>query len=215
MIGPRSLKIARGQILSFEHKLFTFFPVDTSKPKIRIKQISSLEDLAKDLERLYLEAYRDDYLYAYREPKRVRRYLRWLIKHAQGGFWVALAGERPVGFLALQPDCRFQGEVVPEIHELVVDPEYQGQSVARKLMEEAFRFLEERGYSRVALWVGEKNEKAKHFYQNLGFEETSRQGAWIRMERPLHPQAAKMSSNLSNTRKASTTSGSRMVSSGV
>ncbi len=182
---------------------------------IHIKQLFSLEDLAADLERLYLEAYRDDYLYAYRDPKRVRRYLRWLIKHAQGGFWVALAAEKPVGFLALQPNCRFQGEVVPEIHELVVSPEYQGQSVARKLMETAFQFLEDRGFVRVALWVGEHNERAKNFYQHLGFVETSRQGAWIRMERSLNPQAANMSSNLSKTRKASTTSGSRMFSSGV
>ncbi len=182
----------------------------------RLKAISSLEGLAGDLKNLYLEAYGQDYLYAYRDPKRVRRYLRWLLKHAQGGFWVAFDRGRPVAFLALQPDCRFQGETVPEIHELVVSPRYQGRRMARKLMEEAFRFLEERGFNKVALWVGEHNERAKKFYRRLGFRETAKQGSWIRMERDLAPQASdKISSNLSRTRKASTTSESSMLSSKV
>ena len=102
--------------------------------KIYITAISSLAGLEKDLQSLYLEAYGDDYIYAYREPKRVKRYLRWLFKHARGGFWVAYDRGKPVAFLALQPDCRFQGEEVPEIHELVVSPAYQGRSLAEKLM---------------------------------------------------------------------------------
>ncbi len=184
---------------------------------ILIKPISSLKDLEKELEILYLEAYGQDYLYAYRDPKRVRRYLRWLLKHAQGGFWVAFDRGRPVAFLALQPDCRFQGKTIPEIHELVVAPGYRKRGLGQRLMEEAFRFLGARGHKKVALWVGEHNYQAQKFYERLGFKETDHQGAWIRMERPLEsPQAAEnRSSNLSNTRKASSTSESSMLSSGV
>ncbi len=191
--------------------------MSSDRENILIKSISSLKDLEKELQALYLEAYGQDYLYAYRDPKRVRRYLRWLLKHAQGGFWVAFDQGRPVAFLALQPDCRFQGETVPEIHELVVAPGYQKRGLGQRLMEEAFRFLEALGHKKVALWVGEHNDRAKKFYERLGFKETFHQGAWIRMERPLEPSQASesKSSNLSSTRKASSTSESSMVSSGV
>ncbi len=183
--------------------------------KVEIKAIDSLKDLAQELQRIYLEAYQDDYLYAYREPGRVKRYLKWLLKHAQGGFFVAFVEGKPVGFLALQPDCRFHGEIIPEIHELVVDPKYQGLGVGKRLMEKAFDYLREKGFSRVALWVGEKNENAKRFYEKLGFRVTARQGSWLRMEKDLYDSPEKRSRSLSSTKKASTTSERSIVSSGV
>ncbi len=187
--------------------------MDISKP-IEIKQLSSLEGLLEELKKLYLEAYGEDYLYAYRDPKRVKRYLRWLLKHSQGGFWVAFCDDVPIGFLALQPDCRFQRETVPEIHELVVSPLFQGKNIAYQLMQKAFSFLKKKGYTKVALWVGEKNERAKQFYRHMGFKETARQGAWIRMETHLDLQD-KSSKRVSNTQKASTTSLTEIHSPGV
>ncbi len=183
--------------------------------KIEIRSINSLQDLIKDLQRIYMAAYQEDYLYAYREPGRIKRYLKWLMKHAKGGFFVAFVDDRPVGFLALQPDCRFHGEIVPEIHELVVDPEFQGLGLGKRLMERAFEFLRHRGFSRVALWVGEKNETAKKFYEKLGFKITARQGSWLRMEKELQTSEDSRSRSLSKTRKASTTSESSIFSSGV
>ncbi len=183
--------------------------------RIVIKSIRSLNSLAKELQRIYLEAYREDYLYAYRDPARVKRYLKWLIKHADGGFFVAFDGKRPVGFIVVQPDCRFQGEQIPEIHELVVDPAYQGRGIGKLLMETALNHLKEKGFTKVALWVGEKNEDARRFYERLGFKVTSRQGAWLRMEKDLYPSSAKISSRVSKTEKASTTSESSISSSGV
>ncbi len=184
--------------------------------EIVIKSINSLDSLAEQLERIYLEAYQEDYLYAYREPKRVRRYLKWLLKHADGGFFVAFDGEKPVGFIVVQPDCRFQGEEIPEIHELVVAPAYQGKGIGKKLMEKALKYLEEKGYQKVALWVGEKNEDARRFYERLGFRLVTRQGSWLRMEKEFQgDSSAKMSSKASKTKKASTTSESSIVSSGV
>ncbi len=183
---------------------------------IVLKNIKRLNSLAEELKRIYLNAYQEDYLYAYRDPGRVKRYLKWLIKHAEGGFWVAFDGNRPVGFIVVEPECRYQGEVVPEIHELVVDSSYQGRGIGRRLMETALNFLKERGYRKVALWVGEKNKDAQEFYRRLGFKFTGRQGSWLRMEKDLQDVSSeKMSSKVSSTKKASTTSESSMVSSGV
>ncbi|WP_456430923.1 GNAT family N-acetyltransferase [Thermosulfuriphilus sp.] len=155
------------------------------KANLEIRSISSLDPLLKDLIDLYLLAYKDIPQYAFRDPRRVKGYLRWLLKHAQGGFWVAFVKQRPVGLIAIQPDAHFQGEEVAEIHEFLVAPDYRHTGVAEKLLETALSFLKDRGHQRVALWVGEGNERARDFYRRHGFNETARQGVWLRMEAPL------------------------------
>ncbi len=183
---------------------------------IEIRAIDNLSPWQEDLKQIYLKAYQNDYLYAYRDPKRVKRYLKWLLKHSDGGFFVAFVRGRPVGFIVVQTDCRFQGEEIPEIHEFGVDPAYQGQGIGHLLMETALNYLKKKGYPKVALWVGEKNETARRFYENLGFYFTGRQGAWLRMEKKLQGSVSeKISSKASKTKKAFITSESSIVSSGV
>ncbi len=175
---------------------------------IRLRFISHFTpELLAELVDLYQRAYEDEPLYAYRERKRIKSYLKWLLKHARGGFLVAFEGEKAVGFLALE-----ETEPVPEIHELVVEPSYRGRNLAEKLMRRALEYLQARGHRRVALWVGEHNRRAQKFYQKLGFEPTGKAGIWIRMERDL--QEREMASS-QRTRKASSTSSTEMVSSGV
>ncbi|EDY34177.1 hypothetical protein ABOONEI_2733 [Aciduliprofundum boonei T469] len=35
--------------------------------------------------------------------------------------------------------------------------------------------------SKIELWVGEKNENAIKFYENLGFKRKEKAGKWVRM----------------------------------
>lgn len=175
---------------------------------LTIKRFSTLpKELLAALVDLYQEAYRDDPTYAYRERKRIKSYLKWLLRHARGGFWVAFEKEKPVGFLALE-----EMPQAPEIHEIVVLPEFKGQHLAEKLMAEALSYLQAKGYPRVALWVGEHNLRAQRFYEKFGFKKIGKDGIWIRMEKNLQEKDLTSSHK---TAKASSTSEREMVSSGV
>ncbi|QJA05665.1 GNAT family N-acetyltransferase [Thermosulfurimonas marina] len=164
-------------------------------------------ELLEKLVELYERAYQEDLRYAEIGRRRIKRYLKWLFKHARGAFWVAFEGEEPVGFVALE-----EMGPVPEIHEIVVSPEWRGRSLAEKLMQEALDYLSRRGFSRVALWVGEHNQRARHFYEKMGFQITEKAGVWLRMEKEL--QERERASSL-RTRQAVSASESERVSSGV
>lgn len=155
--------------------------------QIEIKIIDSLSPWIKDLQQVYLEAYKNDYLYAYRKPSQVRRYLKWLIKHAQGSFFVAFDSRKAIGFIVIQLDCYFKDEIIPEIHELVVHPAYQGRGIGKKLMTSALEFLKKQGFKKVALWVGEYNQHARKFYEKFSFKLVDRKSFWLRMEKILKP----------------------------
>ncbi len=162
--------------------------------------------LLTSLVELYYRAYQDDPTYAYKSRDRIKNYLHWLTHRTKGGILVAFEGQKPVGFLAYEEmlPC-------PEIHELAVLPEYKGRHVAEKLMQEVLKYLQGQGYSKVALWVGENNQRAQRFYQKLGFVPTQKLGIWIRMEKGLQEDRA----NSRSTKKAASTSERETVSSGV
>ncbi len=142
-----------------------------------------------ELARLYLRAYRG--LEEYGEPdlQAAENYLGWLFSTCPEGFLVVEVGKKPAGFLACCPDWRPGGgrERVLEIHELVVDPDFRGQGLARALLERAFELGRARGRKKACLWVGEGNRQARELYRRLGFQEQGRWGKWIRMVRGLPP----------------------------
>jgi GNAT superfamily N-acetyltransferase len=74
---------------------------------------------------------------------------------------------------------------VGAIHELVVDPDYQGMGLGRALLLRGMAYLRARGCSECELWVGERNERARSLYRNLGFQESGRWGKWVQMTRSL------------------------------
>jgi len=100
-------------------------------------------------------------------------------------FLVAYNEGEPVGFLSGHRywHDRQLGEV-GNIHEFVVDPEFQGMGIGKALFEEALRRFS-KDHSRVMLWVGEGNENARAFYRSMGFEEVGRAGIWIKMKKDL------------------------------
>lgn len=50
-----------------------------------------------------------------------------------------------------------------------VDPFFQQMGYGRRMMEDFIRWAGEKGYRCVILWVLEKNERARRFYEKAGF----------------------------------------------
>jgi GNAT superfamily N-acetyltransferase len=142
------------------------------------------EELKRNMEilvRVYQNAYRELPEYGYHHPERIRGYLLWLWRGDPAGFLVAMDGERIAGFISIHGDWKEGEELVGEIHEFVVEPEYQGKGVGDLLFHSALQYAVLRGRKKVGLWVGEKNGRALEFYRRRGFEKKEQWGKWIRM----------------------------------
>jgi ribosomal protein S18 acetylase RimI-like enzyme len=83
--------------------------------------------------------------------------------------WVALAGDRVVGFITVGPsrdeDAR-RGD--REIYSIYLDPGTWGHGVARDLMRTVINEIGDK--TPVSLWVLADNERARHFYRRHGFQ---------------------------------------------
>ncbi len=135
---------------------------------------------------LLMEAYRGLERYGEESEAEARRYIRWLWYTCKQGFLVAEADGEPVGFIAACANWRDpELGVVLEIHEIVVEPRWQGRGVGQALLERAYALGRARGRSTAALWVGKDNFRARAWYKKLGFEELGTYGDWVRMARPI------------------------------
>ncbi|MGC8777610.1 MAG: GNAT family N-acetyltransferase [Candidatus Caldatribacteriaceae bacterium] len=152
------------------------------------------EELEENMESLigvYEKAYRDLPEYGYHERERIRGYLSWLWRGDPAGFLVALDRERIAGFISVHGEWEEGGEIIGEIHEFVVDPEYQARGVGNILFRAALQYAQRKGRTRIGLWVGEKNRKAIEFYVRRGFQKKEQKGKWIRMSREVkYPESA-------------------------
>jgi len=153
------------------------------KGKVKIEKLQKLDQ--ETLERLveiYMNAYEGMREYGGEGESYAKRYLRWCWSKAKDGFFVAKIGDEIVGFIVCDDDwySRYEGRTVGAIHEFAVDKSYQGHGIGRKLMEKCLEYLSGKD---IELWVGEKNERAKKFYEEYGFREVGKHGIWVRMIR--------------------------------
>src|SRR6476659_10396404 len=58
------------------------------------------------------------------------------------------------------------------LSDIVVDPEYRGQGVARMLLDATLAELRNRGAPRVVLSTAEGNDRAQHVFEQAGFRRT-------------------------------------------
>jgi ribosomal protein S18 acetylase RimI-like enzyme len=58
------------------------------------------------------------------------------------------------------------------VHDVVVEEGARGQGIGERLVDEAARWLEQRGVPRVLLWTAEANAPAQRLFARLGFRRT-------------------------------------------
>lgn len=111
--------------------------------------------------RFYGECYRFKPVFEYYVMKGLLEFL-----HHPGGscLWVAEIDGCIIGSIAIvkTPDAA-------QLRWFLVDTEYQGNGIGRKLMETAMQFCKERGYKRVFLWTTSILEAARRLYKEFGF----------------------------------------------
>ncbi|HLO11613.1 MAG TPA: GNAT family N-acetyltransferase [Pseudoneobacillus sp.] len=79
-------------------------------------------------------------------------------------------GER-IGFLHLTKNIDyFTGEEQGYISSIAVSKEGEGKGIAKKLMQKAEEWSQQKGYKQLVLHVFANNERAIRFYQHLSFE---------------------------------------------
>jgi ribosomal protein S18 acetylase RimI-like enzyme len=142
---------------------------------IRIARPDDAAPLAQVHVRSWQEAYADivpaSYLASLNAETRAQEWANYLEHGPEDGVitWVAIAGDRHVGFASLGP-ARDEdaGRGDREIYSIYLDPGIWGHGVARELMRTVIAEAGER--SRITLWVLADNERARHFYRRHGFQ---------------------------------------------
>ena len=137
------------------------------------------EDLPKIIE-IYMKAYEKMPEYGEKSRKEAKRYIKWLYSRCKDTFYIAEEDGKIVGFVFADPEwySYYGNKYVFAIHEIVVDPKYQGRGIGTALMK---KMLEEAREREVELWVGERNKKAQEFYKKFGFKPAGIYGIWLRM----------------------------------
>ncbi len=83
------------------------------------------------------------------------------------GFWVASAGEKIVGSIAI--DGIHHGSEGAHLRWFIVAEENQGQGIGKMLLHEAVEFCRGRGFGRIYLWTFEGLGPARRLYEKFGF----------------------------------------------
>jgi putative acetyltransferase len=106
----------------------------------------------------------------------------WTVRLAASDTWVAAFGERPAGFISLEPEGH--------LDMLYVDPDFQSRGVASRLLHRLEASAEARGLARL---LTEASITARPFFERRGFrmveaQTVTRRGQQLtnyRMERHL------------------------------
>ena len=94
---------------------------------------------------------------------------------SRAGFWVALAGESPVGSIAIKP----LSEDAAELDAMYVVPEFRGRGVAQRLMHTLEDHARQHGFAFVRLRAGGPQPEAVRFYEKMGFHRIPCFGRWV------------------------------------
>jgi ribosomal protein S18 acetylase RimI-like enzyme len=88
----------------------------------------------------------------------------WRSRVTRGPWWLAFDGDRPVGLVAAFPE---DGDT--HLVAMWVEPGARGTSAATELVETVCSHGANDGARAVRLWVADGNDRARRFYERVGF----------------------------------------------
>ena len=108
--------------------------------------------------------------------KTMRRFLADLASSSQSFLFVAVSGERTVGFVSgelREGSPTFRAKTWASVDDIFVEEGHRSLGIGRALVESVRAWAEERGSSGISLQVAAANGRGRSFYENLGFREVS------------------------------------------
>ena len=93
----------------------------------------------------------------------------WRRRIAAGPWWLARADGAAVGLVA---GYRTDDDDVRHLVSMWVDAAHRGSGAAVRLVEAVCRWAADDGGRVVSLWVADGNDRARRFYERLGFTDT-------------------------------------------
>ncbi|MCP3027351.1 helix-turn-helix domain-containing GNAT family N-acetyltransferase [Halobacillus sp. A5] len=84
---------------------------------------------------------------------------------AGGGLWVAEVNGEIAGSIAITKS----NSTVAQLRWFILDENYQGMGIGKKLMETAVNYCKEQGFQHVFLWTVSILDAARHLYQKFDF----------------------------------------------
>jgi ribosomal protein S18 acetylase RimI-like enzyme len=142
--------------------------------KIRRAAVDDAPKLAKVHVDSWQVAYRglvpDSHLQKFTYQRREEAFRRSLAANQEETYLLE-DGHQPVAILTIGPgrDSDLDISLTGELWGIYIAPDYWRRGIGRKLVQEAERMLQARGYREVALWVLEGNSAARRFYEAEGF----------------------------------------------
>lgn len=92
----------------------------------------------------------------------------FMINTDGGELWVAEADNKIVGSIAITKSS----DTIAQLRWFVLDEDYQGMGIGKKLMETALGFCKEKNYQHVFLWTVSTLNTARYLYQKYNFRKT-------------------------------------------
>jgi len=165
-----------------------------NKNKIRQKNANKIcfkpahqHDLPQ-IAKVYMRAYKGMEEYGEPSLKKAYIYLRQLLRICPISFFKAEINGKIAGCVACDPFYKDENELeVMELHEIVVDPAWQGYGLGKKLFRLAQEIGIRMGRQKMSLWAGEGNEQAIDWYtEKFGFVQKYTEGKWIHFCKELN-----------------------------
>jgi DNA-binding MarR family transcriptional regulator/ribosomal protein S18 acetylase RimI-like enzyme len=92
----------------------------------------------------------------------------FMINTDGGELWVAETDNKIVGSIAITKSS----DTIAQLRWFVLDEDYQGMGIGKKLMETALNFCKEKNYQHVFLWTVSTLNTARYLYQKYNFRKT-------------------------------------------